>query len=33
MLKKPAHWTFYYACINLAVVWTIRLLVNGTCLD
>jgi len=36
MLIKGAHWAFYwpkYACINLADVWTVNLLVRGTCLD
>ena len=36
MLIKRAHWAFYwakYACINLADVWTVNLLVHGTCLD
>jgi len=36
MLIKRAHWAFYwpkYACINLADVCTVNLLVHGTCLD
>jgi len=36
MLIKRAHWAYYwpkYACINLADVWTVNLLVHGTCLD
>jgi len=36
MLIKRAHWAFYwpkYAYINLADVWTVDLLVHGTCLD
>jgi len=36
MLIKRAHRAFYwpkYACINLANVWTVDLLVHGTCLD
>jgi len=36
MLIKRAHWGFYwpkYACINLAGVWTVNLLVDVTCLD
>jgi len=36
MLIKRAHWAFYWpkcACINLAGVWTVNLLVNSTCLD
>jgi len=36
MLIKRAHWAVYwrkYACTNLANVWTVNLLVHGTCLD
>jgi len=36
MLIKRAHWAFYwpkYACTNLDDVWTVNLLVHGTCLD
>jgi len=36
MLIKRAHWAFYwpkYVCTNLADVWTVNLLVRGTCLD
>jgi len=35
MLMKRAHWDFYwpkYAFIILADVWTVNLLVHGTCL-
>jgi len=35
MLLKRAHWAFNwtkYACINLDV-WTVDLLMHGTCLD
>jgi len=35
-IEKRAHWPFYwpkYACINLADVLTVNLLVHGTCLD
>jgi len=36
MLIKRAHWAFNwpkYECLNLADVWTVNLLVHGTCLD
>jgi len=36
MLIKRAHSAFYwpkYAYINRADVWTVNLLVHGTCLD
>jgi len=36
MLVKRARWAFHwqkYACMNLADVWTVNLLVHGTCLD
>ena len=36
MLIKRVHLAFYspkYACINLADVWTVNLLVHGTCSD
>jgi len=35
-IDKCALWAFYwpkYTCINLADVWTVNLLVHGTCLD
>jgi len=35
-LIRRAHWAFYwpkYECINLADVWTVNLVVRGTCSD
>jgi len=36
MFIKRAHWAFHWpkcACINRADVWTVNLLVHGTCSD
>ena len=36
LVIKRAHWAFYWpkhACINLADIWTVNLLVHCTCLD
>jgi len=36
MLINRAHWACYwpkYTWINLADVWTVNVLVHGTCLD
>jgi len=36
MLIKRVHCAFHwpkYACINLSDVWTVDLLMHGTCLD